>query len=157
MIGYGISNIRQVKLFAQAVCEILGGGDNAVRLLCETAAAETQCGTAVDRTPNGAGRGLFQCDKSPFTDTVTRAKQSDIDALKTAFGFDLREIDWATLNYSPLIAAAVCRLHYKLRPGSIPLDLKGRAEYWKKQYNSVLGAGTVGHYLESVARFEMYF
>jgi hypothetical protein len=156
MIGYGISHVRQVKIVAQAVCEILGGGDAAVRLLCETAAAETQCGTSADRTPNGAGRGLFQCDKIAFDDVVYRAKKSDIDALKNAFGFDLRAIEWSVLNYAPLIAAAVCRLHYKLRPGAIPLDLRGRAEYWKKHYNSSLGRGTVEHYLASVARFEAY-
>lgn len=157
MIGYGISNVRQVKLFAQAVCEVLGGGDAAVRLLCETAAAETQCGTVADSTPEGAGRGLFQCDKIPFADTIARSSKTDLDALQSNFGFDLRKIEWSVLNYSPLVAAAVCRLHYKLRPGNIPLDLKGRAAYWKKHYNSELGAGTVEHYIASTAHFEMFF
>lgn len=157
MIGYGLTRIQQIKIFAQAVCDVLGGGEAAVRLLCETAAAETQCGTVVDRTPFGAGSGLCQCDELPYADTVNRAKQSDLDAIKKAFGIDLKLVSWSHVNYSPLLSLIVCRLHYKLRPGFIPLTSRGRAEYWKKHYNSVLGKGTVDHYLVSAARFEIYF
>lgn len=40
--GYGLVAPAQVKQFAQAVCEVLGRGEqnSAVYLLCETAAAE---------------------------------------------------------------------------------------------------------------------
>ncbi len=159
MIGYGLINLAQVKHYAQAVCDVLGRGDQnaAVYLLCETAAAETQFGTYADPTPNGAGRGLYQCDELPFKDTINRASQKDIDAIKTAFDVHLKLIEWDDLTYSPLLATIVARLHYKLRPGAVPQSLKGRAEYWKKHYNSVLGKGTVEHYLESASKFRNYY
>ena len=156
MIGYGLTSVEQIKLIAIAVCDVLGHGSNgmAVNMLCETAAAETQCGTVADKTRDGAGRGLFQCDEIAFIDVIKRSSLTDIKALETAFDFDLRAIEWSVLNYSPLIAAAVCRLFYKLRPGAIPIDVHGRAEYWKKFYNTALGAGTVEHYIASVNQFK---
>jgi hypothetical protein len=159
MIGYGLVNLAQVKHFAQAVCDVLGKGEqnSAVYLLCETAAAETQYGTYSDPTPNGAGRGLYQNDQLPFKDTINRASQKDIDAIKAAFDVDLKMIEWDDLNYSPLLATIVARLHYKLRPGAVPQTLKGRAEYWKKHYNSVLGKGTVEHYIASANKFRNYY
>lgn len=147
----------QVKHFSQAVVDVLGGGVNAYRILVETAAAETLCGTLPDKTRNGAGRGLFQCDEIGFVDVIQRASRADIDALELAFDFRLTDIKWEQLNYSPLIAAAVARLHYKLRPGAIPGDLRGRAEYWKKWYNSVAGKGSVADYIFKANAWEKYF
>lgn len=159
MIGYGLVSLAQVKHYAQAVCDVLGRGEQnaAVYLLCETAAAETQYGTFRDATPNGAGRGLYQCDEIPFLDVQSRARNSDVDAIKQAFDIDIKSVKWADLNYSPLLATIFARLHYKLRPDAVPQALKGRAEYWKKHYNSVLGKGTVEHYLASANKFRNYY
>lgn len=40
-------------------------------------------------------------------------------------------------------AAAMCRVHYLRHPGPLPAigDLAGRARYWKRSYNTHLGAG----------------
>lgn len=40
------------------------------------------------------------------------------------------------------------RLFYRLIPEAILETIEGRAKYWKKYYNTVLGKGTVEHYLE---------
>lgn len=159
MIGYGLVSHAQVKHFAQAVCNVLGCGEQnaAVYLLCETAAAETGFGTFSDPTPNGAGRGLMQCDELPFKDVIGRTKKADIAAIKREFDIDLKIVEWDDLNYSPLLAMIVARLHYKLCPGAIPQTMRGRAEYWKKYYNSVLGKGTVEHYVEAAKRFGIYY
>lgn len=155
--GYGLADARQIKHFAQVVVDVLGGGENAYRLLVETAAAETGYGTIPDRTRHGAGRGLFQCDEIGFVDVVKRARDEDVLALDRAFDFDLRRIKFELLNYSPLVAAAVARLHYKLRPGAIPATLRGRGEYWKKHYNSVLGKGSVDDYIFRAQRYEAFY
>lgn len=159
MIGYGLVALAQVKHFAQAVCEVLGKGEQnaAVWLLCETVAVETQFGTFKDSTPNGAGRGLAQIDKISFDDVQARAARADIDALKAAFDIDIKNIEWDDLNFSPLLALVFARLHYKLRPGAIPLTMKGRAEYWKKFYNSLRGKGTVDQYIVSAHKFRDYY
>jgi len=43
----------------------------------------------------------------------------------------------------------LCRLYYYSKRGAIPKDLRGRAEYWKKYYNTKFGAGTVEKYIEN--------
>lgn len=159
MIGYGLVSKAQVKHFAQAVCDVLGRGEqnSAVYLLCETAAVETQYGSYADPTPNGAGRGLMQCDEIAFRDVINRASAKDITSIKAAFDIDLKIVEWNDLNYSPLLAMIIARLHYKLRPGAIPQTVKGRAAYWKQYYNTVLGKGTVEHYLKSANQFRNYY
>ena len=42
---------------------------------------------------------------------------------------------------------ALCRLHYRRKPGSIPKDIDGQAHYWKQWYNTPEGKGTVEHFL----------
>lgn len=157
--GYGLVSPAQVKQFAQAVCDVLGRGEQnaAVYLLCETAAAETHYGTYRDSTPNGAGRGVCQCDEIPFKDVQQRTRQADVDAVKAAFDFDLRKVEWNDLNLSPLLAMVFARLHYKLKPEAIPLTLVGRAGYWKKYYNTVLGKGTPEEFIARVKPFQVYF
>lgn len=156
--GYGLVAPAQVKQFAQAVCNVLGAGEqnSAVYMLCETAAAETHYGTYSDPTPGGAGRGLYQCDEIAFKDIQQRVRQADVDALKAAFDFDLRKVEWDDLNLSPLLATVIARLHYKLKPESIPLSLAGRAAYWKKFYNTSAGKGTADEYIERVKPFQVY-
>ena len=157
MTGYGLISPVQTKHYAQAVCDVLGGGEAAVRLLCETAAAETLCGTLPDKTRHGAGRGLLQCDKIAFDDVVARSRQDSIIALERAFDFDLKRVEWDDLNYSPILAMSVARLHYRLVPAQIPLSLKARAEYWKRYYNTAMGKGSIADYLFRVDACEKYF
>jgi hypothetical protein len=38
-------------------------------------------------------------------------------------------------------------LFYTLRSDPVPVTLKGRAAYWKKHYNTKLGAGTEAEYI----------
>lgn len=47
-----------------------------------------------------------------------------------------------------VLAVMFCRLHYLRRPGAIPATIEARAEVWKRQYNTIKGAGTVAEYLE---------
>jgi len=53
------------------------------------------------------------------------------------------------LNY----ATAMCRVHYLRVPAKIPASLPEQAEYWKRFYNSELGAGTAREYVSSWRRF----
>lgn len=157
MTGYGLVSTSQIKPICIAVCDVLGGGDEAVLLLCETAAAETKYGTMPDPTLHGAGRGLFQCDKIAFDDVQNRIKQVDVVAIRKSFDIDFPKVTWEQLNYSPLLAAIFARVHYKLRPGAIPKTVQERAEYWKCWYNTVAGKGTVAGYIDKVRHWERYF
>ena len=48
--------------------------------------------------------------------------------------------------------AAICRLCYYRAPEALPDegDLQGQARYWKRYYNTPLGAGTEGKYIAEV-------
>jgi hypothetical protein len=149
MVGYGLYSTQQIRPMAEAVVDVLGGGEEAVLLLCETAAAETLYGTMPDPT-EGAANGLCQCDELPCNDTVNRSSPVDIAAVKKVFDIDLHKVKWTDLRYSPLLSLIIARLHYKLKPGKIPSTLEGRAQYWKEHYNSVKGKGTVQGYIAKV-------
>lgn len=61
---------------------------------------------------------------------------------------------WAMrLDDNDKIGALFARMHYFRVPAHIPYDITGQAEYWKRYYNTVAGAGTVEQYMHSWARF----
>lgn len=153
--GYGLPSPSLAPAFAAAVCDVLGHGSKggAVTMLLETAAQETHLGRYRDPTPDGAGRGLCQCDPIGFQDVLARARDVDVYAVQKYFGIDLRNTEHRHLDVSPLLAFVVCRLFYKLIPEPFPTNLPGRAAYWKKYYNTRAGKGSVGEYIENVKRF----
>lgn len=153
--GYGLALPEQAIEYSVSVCDLLGHGSNGagVQLLLETAAQETHLGRYRDPTPDGAGRGLFQCDPIAFVDVQARVRRSDLEAVRARFGFDLTRVQHGALDSSPLLAAIFCRLHYKLRPEPIPDTLEGRAEYWKRFYNTAAGRGTPAEYVRNARKF----
>lgn len=150
---YGLVKPAHIFDVVSVVCDVLGHGNNncASNLLLETAAQETHCGLFRDPTPNGAGRGLFQCDPIAFKDVQMRARQDDVLAVVKEFNFDLRYLPHASLDVSPLAAAVFARLHYKRRTEEIPSKLEGRAVYWKQFYNTKAGDGRVEQYISNSA------
>lgn len=150
---YGLARQKHLRDIVIEVCNVLGHGSNAmaVDLMLETAAQETHCGQLRDPTPNGAGRGIFQIDPIAFNDICQRARPADVTAVFNNFGIDIKSIRHDALDYSPLVAAVFCRLFYKLIPEAIPATLIGRAEYWKKHYNTVKGKGSVGEYINNAS------
>jgi hypothetical protein len=45
------------------------------------------------------------------------------------------------------LASAFCRIYYRRKPGAIPKTMPERAQYWKKNFNTYKGRGTVDHYI----------
>lgn len=153
---YGLTHPHHAVDIVNAVCAVLGNGSNgcANLLMLETSQQETHLGEFEDPGDYTAGVGLCQADPIGFQDVQRRTRDHNLEAIKEAFGIDLLEVEHRELAYSPLLAFIVCRLHYKLRPERIPMDIHGRAEYWKKFYNSELGKGTVEEYVENAARLQ---
>lgn len=154
-VGYGLVNPNQAREYASAVCDVLGHGERggATIMLLETAAQETHVGRYRDPTPNGAGRGLCQVDEIAFVDVVARSRDKNLGLISQAFGIDMAMVQHRDLDFSPLLSFIVCRLFYMLIPEPFPLDLAGRAQYWKTHYNTKLGKGTVDEYIHNVKRF----
>lgn len=154
---YGLISKKHLDDVILDVCNTLGNGsnNNAHLLLSETAMAETAYGDTPDLHPT-SGYGLFQFDKVGFEDTRKRTPQAKKDLIKKIYGIDIDNVSILSLQWSPLLSTIFARLFYLLRPGAIPTDIIGRANYWKTYYNTKSGAGTITHYLEAnkTSRFE---
>lgn len=152
---YGIVSKNQLLDTVKYVCDILGHGknNNAVKLLLETAGAETSLGKTKDRTKY-AGMGITQIDKIAFYDILDRVSFSDVAIIKEKMGITLSWIEWEDLRYNILLAFLFTRLKYKKITAEIPIKMQDRALYWKKHYNSYHpnAKGTLGHYMEANKR-----
>lgn len=58
------------------------------------------------------------------------------------------------LQERSILQAVLCRFYYLGINEAIPSTLEGRARYWKKYYNSELGAGTPEKYISRVRSFK---
>jgi len=135
---YGLSYLPHALQLATQVSNVLGNGkhNNAVAMLLETACAETLLGTYQDPTPNGAGWGLTQADNIAVVDVAHRTRQRDRALILQHFGYDIRQMIASELGQDPLKAFVFTRCFYKLIPAEFPKTLEGRANYWKRHYNT---------------------
>lgn len=152
---YGIVHRDQPRQYAQAVCDVLGHGENrlAVRMLLETCAQETHMGQFVDASAYRHGVSLYQIDEIAFQNVMARTRDADKNKIKDSFGIVLDDVEYRELAFSPLLATIFARLHYKLIPEPFPADVESRARYWKKHYNTTAGKGTEAEYLLNAKRF----
>lgn len=75
-MNYGLVSKQDARLYAEAVCDVIGHGKaNAAVLLCvETAAAETLLGDYKDPTPTSAGTGLTRLISVPSNGSAISTK-----------------------------------------------------------------------------------
>lgn len=157
-MNYGLINKQDAVSYATVICDVIGHGKNnaAVPLCVETAAAETLLGDYKDPTPTSAGTGLTQVDLGTFEWLRDKYRNSRYAALLlSTFGIDLSRTVYQELRTSPLMAMLFCRLRYLAVSESIPATREGRANYWKKYYNTVAGKGTPADYLEKCRRADV--
>ena len=147
---YGVNSKDEVLEITKRVVSVFGGGDKAVRLLLETACVETHLGTYPDRHPEKLGVGLTQFDQIALDDLQQRVRSRHRRLLKQEFGYSLNDIKLADLAYDATLAMALTRLKYLLVPEAIPTTILGRAEYWKKYWNTSAGKGEVVDYLNDI-------
>ncbi len=52
------------------------------------------------------------------------------------------------------LGAIMCRVHYRRKPDPLPSadDVPGMAAYWKKHYNTYLGAGTEFEFIKNYSK-----
>ena len=117
------------------------------------AAEQLVLGTAVQESGlryllqiGGPALGFFQMEPATHDDLWENylAFRGDLK-VKVEFllsRYPARRLDQLTLNH--MYACAMCRLHYLRRPEALPRegDAEDMARYWKKYYNTELGAGT---------------
>lgn len=146
---YGIAKPSEIIPMVKYVVKVFGGGENAELLLLETCAAETLFASLPDRHTHRLGVGLTQIDQIALDDLQLRLRSKYRNLLKLEFGYDITDVRLEMLYDDPMLALALTRLIYMMRPEPIPSTLEGRAKYWKDHYNKS-GKGTADGYIEKV-------
>lgn len=130
------------------------------RLLLGTAATESllryrrQIGFRMDRL-NGAW-GLWQTEYGAVSDSVIYLRRrGDVLANAARFVNMAGVFDMSghsimrRIHDDDRFAVVIARLHYFRVAEAVPDTLEGQAAYWKKYYNTRLGAGTVAGYVRN--------
>ena len=136
------------------VLEALGMHSQAAeKLLLGTAATESDL-RYIRQFAMGPARGLWQMEPTTHNDIVNNwpSFRNYRDAVLMVSG--VSEINARHLEYNLRYAAAFARLHYWRKPGSLPhhTDIENLAGYWKRHYNTHLGAGKPEHFIEAYNR-----
>lgn len=136
------------SLITETLNEIGLLSNPAVELLMGTAAQESRLGEYIEQI-NGPALGIMQMEPATFWDHVKW-----LDRNKPDLSFEIQDacnvmiLQQDSLRFNLKFSIAMARVHYLRRPEPIPADLTGQAEYWKKIYNTYLGAGTVDEYIK---------
>lgn len=147
-------NIRQFRdyVVVPALARIHAYSPAAEQLVIGTALAESNL-EHIQQVGGGPARGLFQMEPHTHDDiweNWLRHKPHIVDGLK---GLMIRDMDLLDqLRGNLFYAAAMCRIHYLRFSEILPPenDWPGMARYWKKYYNTRLGAGTEDGFLQKV-------
>ena len=105
----------------------------------------------------GPARGLFQMEPATHDDCWTHFLRFH-DALADQVRQTLetgQHPSAAMLEVNDCYAAAMCRIHYLRVTAALPAanDIPAMAHYWKRYYNTVLGAGTPEEFLKKWPRY----
>lgn len=117
----------------------------AERLVLGTAITESglQYLDQVDKLAKpGPAYGLWQMEKITFDDHLKRIPKGLEAGL---YGYMAWVPDVEDLHWNLRLGAAMCRILYWHAPEPLPPegDVLAMAQFWKKRYNTPLGAGTV--------------
>ena len=135
---------HQLKnLIERVLTEINLNSPQAVDLLLGTCAQESAFGTYLRQTGGGPALGAFQIEPATFQDLRGR-----YGVRFPIIGRYFEELEW-DLRLSIIVS----RVKYFSCPGPIPLTPEEQAAYYKKNYNTPAGSGTVEQYMENWRRY----
>lgn len=142
---------------ASAIDSVLPDGTGGTFLM-RVAAQESAFGTAAGTYRMIGDKGMMQTNTMSSVKEVKRqiafGKGRVFEAaqkLKNQLGIDIAAITEEDLD-KPLVSMAVARLYVEAMGGSVPQDVEGQAAWWKRHYNTHLGAGTVEQFVRNAER-----
>jgi len=147
-------NAGQMRTFVQQTLKELDTAtgipysEEAVELLLMTAAHESHHGTYLRQIGGGPARGPYGMEGKTEADTWEnwiKFRKPVSDYLKM---YRRGSLEW-DLKYATIMA----RIYYYRKPGSIPKDNVGRAEYAKKYWNTKYGEASAEKYLADYERY----
>lgn len=126
----------------------------AVELLMLTAAQESKLGTYIQQI-KGPALGVFQIEPATHDDlvqTFLKTRPTLIQKVKDIAGVD--HFNSRLLKFNLAYSIIIARLVYYRKPSPLPAyDIDALAAYWKKHYNTYLGAGTKEEAIENYRRY----
>ena len=136
------------KIIKYALKQLNMYSEDAADLVFKTGMAES--GYRHLRQISGPALGFFQCEPSTMDDVWENyvSYRSPLKVKLWELGY--KEDDRMSFLCNIAVQAAFCRLQYKRDRHPLPhkSDLLAQAEYWKRVYNTVLGKGTVEHFMK---------
>ncbi|MCB9990669.1 MAG: hypothetical protein H6867_04740 [Rhodospirillales bacterium] len=145
-------DIRQFRdlIVVPALGRIGAYSRNAEQLVMGTGLAESSF-IFIQQIGRGPARGFFQMEPATHDDIWSNYLSKKLDLLDDLKGLLIRDMDLHDQLHGNLFyAAAMCRIHYLRFREPLPEvgDWRGMAAYWKKYYNTPLGAGTIEGFLQ---------
>jgi hypothetical protein len=139
---------------AATVDSVLPDGSGGTFLL-RIAAQESNFGMAAGTYRLSGDKGMTQVNTgSGLKEVQRRIAQGSgrvweaAQVLNQRLGLDLNNLTKDDLD-RPIVAMAVARLYVEAVGRSVPQDLAGQAAWWKRHYNTHLGAGTAAQFVRS--------
>ena len=145
-----MSLVNDVKEIAEVVLYKLDSySDDALTLVMRTGMAESGY-RALRQMGDGPAIGFFQVELETAQDTLDNyvAYRQKLKDKLVGLGLG-NDLEFSLLSNIAL-QVAFCRLKYRRNKDPIPSwdNLEAQAKYWKKVYNTELGAGTVKHFMQ---------
>lgn len=132
--------------------EIKVYSEDAVNLLLGTAAQESDFGEYIRQLGGGPARGIFQIEPETFNYLLNYIKSKGIlERVKSIC--NCQNLISDSLEYNLKLSIIFCRLRYYVINEALPTDLTGYARYWKKYYNTYLGAGTEEQFINNYKKY----
>lgn len=145
---------KQLKLFVivPTLCSIGLYSEAAVNLLLGTCAQESKMGTYIKQI-TGPALGIYQTEPNTHDDIWDNYLKYKPDLSGKILAIDARGTNSLIVNLS--YATAIARVQYLRAPAPLPdaSDLNGLAQYYKKYYNTPLGAATTQQFIDNYQRY----
>lgn len=126
---------------------------DAVNLILGTIAQESGFGKYI-RQIKGPAVGITQIEPLTFEDHIENFLKYNSDLtqkIKWTCGIDKFKVTY--LEWNLALSIAMCRVHYLRVSEKLPNNLEGYAKYWKKYYNTYLGAGTEQEFINNYKKY----
>lgn len=154
-----ITNKTDVLNLIQEACAELNydahilNAPEAIVLLMGTWACESNGGQYLKQAGGGPALGAWQMEKFTFCDVINRCGVVHNQTLSNTINKTIDNNDFGLIQFDYKLACQVARLKYYLCPGVIPTDFMEIAAYYKKYYNTPLGAGSAAGF---IAKYKKY-
>lgn len=156
-------NAKQLKNLIEMILKMIGKySEEAVDLLMLTAAQESHCGKYIRQIGTGPARGIFQMEPDTLSDLYANFLSYKKPLLEIINEFRTSQSIHIDLEGNLPFQIVAARFQYFRQKGAIPKSenfnddfeyVEALAKYWKRHWNTELGAGTVEEAVQNYYRF----